>query len=233
MTNESNTAALVVIKGPAKDKVFSLDTNLITVGRGEDANICLTGDTSISRIHLNLKLVNGRYVMTNRSDNGTLVNDRLANEKELQNGDRIKVGDLYLLEYSDGSKPVAAPTPSMFKKPAVLVGGGVYIVAMIVAAIFLSNAPATDNSVDSARVSGVLENYGRYMTAAKLPRTEQDARQRAMRAYLRSAFIAEREGNYPEARRIYLRVLDYTKDSRNPVYQYALERLRSVLVEQK
>src|SRR5690242_13999148 len=124
MMNEATTPALVVIKGPAKDKVFALDTNLITIGRGEDADICLTGDSSISRIHLNLKLSNGRYVLTNKSDNGTLVNDKLANEKELENGDRIRVGDRYLLEFSDGSKPEAAPRPSMFKKPTVLVACG-------------------------------------------------------------------------------------------------------------
>jgi pSer/pThr/pTyr-binding forkhead associated (FHA) protein len=233
MTNESNTAALVVIKGPAKDKLFPLDTNLITVGRGEDADVCLTGDTSISRIHLNLKLVNGRYVLTNRSDNGTLVNDRLANEKELQNGDRIKVGDLYLLEYSDGSKPVAAPSTSMFRKPAVLAACGLYVAGMIVAAVVLSNAPESDNSVTSARVTSVLKSYSDYMTSAKVAAAEQEARRAAVLAYLRAAFISEREGNYPEARRTYLRVLDYTKDARNPVYQYALERLRSVPVEEK
>src|ERR1039457_7040639 len=175
MTNGSNTPALVVLKGPAKDKVFSLDTNLITIGRGEEADICLTGDSSISRIHLNLRLVDSRYVLTNRSDNGTLVNDKLANDRELQNGDRIRVGDLYLLEFSDGSKPVVAPSPSLLKKPVVWIGGGLYVLAMIGAAVYLSNMSPEDTGVDSARVAAVLENYGHYMTSGKLLQSEQEA----------------------------------------------------------
>lgn len=232
MTNESNTPMLMIVKGPRKDKVFGLSTNLITLGRGEDADICLEGDNSISRIHLNLRLVNNRYVLSNRSDNGTIVNDKLADEKELANGDRIRIGD-YVLEFSDGSKPVAVPKPSLFKKPAVVIMCGIYGTAIIAGAILLSNAPSEDDGPDSGRVAAVLGNYGRYMTAAKLAQGEQEARQRAVRAYLRAAFIAEREGNYPEARRVYLKVMDYTKDGRSPIYQYALERLRSVPVEQK
>ncbi len=228
MTNQPNSPALVVLKGPAKDKVFPLGTNLITLGRDDAADIRLAGDKSISRIHLSLRLVDNRYVLSNRSDNGTLVNGKLAEEKELRNGDQIRIGDSYLLEFSDGSKPLAAPSGGLFRKPAVLAMCGVYALAIVGAAIFLSNAPEAGAGLDSARVVAVLQDYGRYMTAARLSPTEQEARQAAVRAYVRAGFIAEREGNYAEARRVYLRVMDYTRDGQNPVYQYALERLRSV-----
>jgi pSer/pThr/pTyr-binding forkhead associated (FHA) protein len=234
MTSESNTPVLIVVKGPAKDKVFSLGTNLITVGRGEDADIRLPDDKSISRIHLNLRLAgNNRYVLSNRSDNGTIVNDKLVDEKELASGDRIRIGDVYVLEFSDGSKPVSVPKPSLFKKPIVLIMCGVYVAALIAGAMFLSNAPSEEDGPDSARVTEALQANNRFMKSAKLAQPEQEARQRAVHAYLRAAFIAEREGNYREARRVYLKVMDYTKDGRSPIYQFALERLRSVPVEQK
>ena len=233
MTNDPTTPALVVIKGPAKDRFLALETNLVTIGRGDDADICLTGDSSISRIHLSLRLVNNRYVLTNKSDNGTQVNDKLADEHELRNGDRIRVGDVYLLEYSDGSKPVTPPRRSMFAKPAVLAACSVYLAAMIGAALYLSNMSSKEDRLDSQRVSIVLNGYAHFLTAANIAKLEQEARQSAIRGYLRAAFIAEREGNFLEARRIYLRVLDYATDGKNPVYQYALERLRSLPVEQK
>jgi pSer/pThr/pTyr-binding forkhead associated (FHA) protein len=233
MSNESTTPVLMVVKGPARDKVFSLNTNLITVGRGEDADIRLPGDDSISRIHLNLRLVNNRYVLSNRSDNGMIVNDRLADEKELVNGDRIRIGDFYVLKFSDGSKPVAAPKPGLFRKPAVLILCGVYAAAILAGAIFLSGTAPDEDGPDSTRVSAVLDDYKRYMSKAQVAKAEQDARLAAVRAYLRAAFIAEREGNYPEARRVYLKVMDYTTDGRSPIFQFALERLRSVPVEQK
>src|SRR5258708_907716 len=126
MTNNLTTPALIVLKEPAKEKVFALKTNLITIGRGEVADMCLAGDTAISRIHVELRLVDGRYHLINRSENGTQVNDKLAEDQALRNGDRIRLGDVYLLEFSDGSKPVEVPRTSMFVKPWVLVGCGLY-----------------------------------------------------------------------------------------------------------
>jgi hypothetical protein len=233
MTNESNTPMLAVLKGPAKGKVFHLATNLITIGRGDEADIRLAGDNGISRLHVNLRLKNNRYVLANQSNNGTVVNGKLADEKELVNGDRIRIGEEYLLEFSDGSKPFTSIKPSLFKKPAVLALCGVYAAALVAAAVYLSNAPEPEGGLDSARVATVIQEYGQYMSAASFGKDERDARAAAVRAYLRSAFIAEREGNYPEARRVYLKVLDYAKDGRSPVYQYALERLRSVPAERK
>src|ERR1044071_1595592 len=163
MTIGSNSPALVVIKGPTKDKVFPLSTNLVTVGRGDDADIRLTGDQGLSRVHLNLRLVNNRYLLTNKSNYGTLVNDRVADEKEVANGDRIRIGELYLLEYADGSKPVTAPRTSLFRRPAVLAMIGVYGIGLVAAMVFLSNAPTEEEGLDSSRVTAVLSEYGQYM----------------------------------------------------------------------
>jgi hypothetical protein len=228
MRNNATAPALIVIKGPAKDKLFLLGTNLVTVGRGETADIQLPGDTSISRTHFEIRLANGHYVLTNRSDNGTLINDKLNEEKQLQNGDRIRLGDVYVLEFSDGSKPAVAPAASLFRKPWILAGAGIYIVAMIALFVALSGYTPSADKVNAERIAAVLNDYSQYLNTTKIAKEEQESRLRVVQPYLRAGFIAEREGNYREARQVYLRVLDYTKDSRSPVYSYALERLRNV-----
>ncbi len=75
-------------------KRFVLD-GILRVGRGQESNIVLEGD-SVSRRHAVFKPKGPRWaVLDDNSTNGTYVNDEVVPvgaEVQLQNGDRVKVG---------------------------------------------------------------------------------------------------------------------------------------------
>lgn len=90
-------------RGPI-GKRFPLDgaPGEISIGRGADNAIVLDYD-SVSRRHARLVQRNdGWWVLDNNSTNGTFVNDHAVPEAQLQNGDRIQIGDV-ILKYLSGS----------------------------------------------------------------------------------------------------------------------------------
>jgi len=76
-------------------------TNPTRIGRGEENEIVLEGD-SISRRHCLVEEKEGRWWCTDqRSTNGTYVNDeRVPSERRLENGDRVKIGSSILKYFS-------------------------------------------------------------------------------------------------------------------------------------
>jgi hypothetical protein len=83
---------LFVVEGLDRGRRFSLVYNQIYVIGREDADIRLQ-DPFVSRRHAELKERDGRWcIFDHRSSNGTLVNDRPADGRELVDGDLIEVG---------------------------------------------------------------------------------------------------------------------------------------------
>jgi len=69
-----------------------LDSLPVTIGRGQEADICIS-DSWASRIHCRLSELNGRLrVDDNHSSNGTLVNGRAIESAELRSGDELTIG---------------------------------------------------------------------------------------------------------------------------------------------
>jgi len=77
-------------------------TNPTRIGRGDENEIVLEGD-SVSRRHCLVEEKNGAWWCTDqRSTNGTYVNDeRVPGERKLDNGDRVKIGST-ILKYFAG-----------------------------------------------------------------------------------------------------------------------------------
>lgn len=100
-------ACLVVIHAPVQADLgrrYVLDKSETTVGRGRDNDIVLPSDC-VSRRHARLEQRGGNlFVVDLVSTNGTFINDDVhtVRERQLQRGDRLKVGDT-IFKYLSGS----------------------------------------------------------------------------------------------------------------------------------
>jgi pSer/pThr/pTyr-binding forkhead associated (FHA) protein len=75
-------------------------TKAVTIGRGEEADICLHWDARVSRIHAELSCVGDHWVVIDDglSRNGTHVNGNLAaGRRRLSDGDQLTIGRTPLL----------------------------------------------------------------------------------------------------------------------------------------
>jgi hypothetical protein len=88
---------LFVVEGLDRGRRFGLVYSQVYVIGREDAQIRLQ-DPFVSRRHAELRERDGRwFIFDHRSSNGTLVNDRPADGRELADGDLIEVGYTGLL----------------------------------------------------------------------------------------------------------------------------------------
>lgn len=72
----------------------------LTVGRDESVDVSLSDDDQVSRVHAELDLIGGAWVVVDDglSTNGTFVNDeRVGSRRRLADRDVIRVGDTGLL----------------------------------------------------------------------------------------------------------------------------------------
>lgn len=84
---------LKVIKGFAKDKVVSVETTALTIGRTEE-NLLVIFDPSVSRKHAVIKKEGTVFKIIDRgSRNGTLLNGSAIVEEILKDGDTITIGN--------------------------------------------------------------------------------------------------------------------------------------------
>lgn len=73
-------------------KTFSLDGTFFTIGRGKDCDVYLNLPT-VSRKHVELSFVDGKWRMKNFSSNGVYVNSKpCMDEKVLKSGDILDIG---------------------------------------------------------------------------------------------------------------------------------------------
>jgi diguanylate cyclase (GGDEF)-like protein len=100
-------ACLVVIHAPVQNDLgrrYVLENDTITLGRGRDNDIVLPSDC-VSRRHARLERRSGNlFVVDLASTNGTFINDddHTVRERQLQRGDRLKIGDT-IFKYLSGS----------------------------------------------------------------------------------------------------------------------------------
>jgi pSer/pThr/pTyr-binding forkhead associated (FHA) protein len=75
---------------------YVLRQETTSVGRGSSSDICLP-DTNISRTHFVITMSNGKFLLSDKSTNGTLMGGQPVVTHELKQGDRIKAGDWEIL----------------------------------------------------------------------------------------------------------------------------------------
>jgi len=74
----------------------SVGKDRITIGRIEDCDIALEGET-VSRVHCEITRVGSIYMLRDSSRNGTFVNGERIEQVRLNDGDQIRVGQNVLM----------------------------------------------------------------------------------------------------------------------------------------
>ena len=87
---------LVCLTGTGKGESYILSGNRIIIGRGDKADIKLN-DTKASREHVEITKVGIQWVATDLgSQNGIIVNDKKVTQSQLNEGDKIIIGQTVL-----------------------------------------------------------------------------------------------------------------------------------------
>jgi len=95
-----STATLTFLSGEgsssSSSKSVSLDRPETTLGRLPECDVVVS-DSGASRQHARIRRDDGTFVLTDLgSTNGTLVNDEAVQERTLEDGDRITIGETVL-----------------------------------------------------------------------------------------------------------------------------------------
>ncbi len=94
--NGERIPSLIVLKGADEGRIFKLTAQAMSIGRAQDADICLN-DKAISRKHCLLVCsVDKVTIIDLQSSNGTMVNDETIAKVKLKDGDKIMVGSTLL-----------------------------------------------------------------------------------------------------------------------------------------
>jgi pSer/pThr/pTyr-binding forkhead associated (FHA) protein len=87
---------LVCLTGTAKGESYILSGNRIIIGRGDKTDIKLN-DTKASREHVEITRVGGQWIATDLgSQNGIVVNEKKVTQAQLNEGDKIIIGQTVL-----------------------------------------------------------------------------------------------------------------------------------------
>jgi 2-polyprenyl-6-methoxyphenol hydroxylase-like FAD-dependent oxidoreductase len=105
------TATLVGLEGPLAGKSMPIGGHRITFGRSADNDVVLSSSQA-SRLHAEVRREGGKYFLYDLSSyNRTLVNGSPVTVHQLQQGDRIVLGEqAFRFETSDASVRPTAPT---------------------------------------------------------------------------------------------------------------------------
>ena len=88
----AGTAMLIVRRGPSEGTSFVLDSDLVTVGRSDDADVVLD-DVTVSRRHAQfVRDAQGWSLRDVGSLNGTYVNRVRIDATRLAGGDEVQIG---------------------------------------------------------------------------------------------------------------------------------------------
>ncbi len=95
---------LTAISGRLKGNVFTIEELPVVIGRDTTATLCIA-DASVSRRHSQIEKDNTQFVILDlESLNGTFINDVPVKRRELQHGDRVRIGNsqfLFLMHEGD------------------------------------------------------------------------------------------------------------------------------------
>ena len=101
----AGTAMLIVRRGPSEGTSFVLDSDLVTVGRSDDADVVLD-DVTVSRRHAQfIRDAEGWRCRDVGSLNGTYVNRERIDVTALAGGDEVQIGKYRFVFLVGGGQP--------------------------------------------------------------------------------------------------------------------------------
>ena len=97
---------IAAITGKLDDTVISMNEGPVIIGRQAGATLKI-GNASVSRRHAVIEKDGDRFIIADLgSRNGTFVNDVPIRRRELQHGDRVRIGDSqFFFLYEDAEEP--------------------------------------------------------------------------------------------------------------------------------
>ena len=85
---------LIGIEGPMRGKARELPSGEYSIGRGSECQVRIADDGNASRTHAVIRVRDGSAEIEDTgSKNGTWVNDQRVLVEELDDGDRVRIGD--------------------------------------------------------------------------------------------------------------------------------------------
>ncbi len=103
---------LAVIDGVNKSKKFTLNKNLVKIGKRENNDLILS-DKTVSRNHLEIEYTSDSFLLRDLgSTNGTYLNGNRVKEVYLCPGDRIKLGNTVIEFLAFEEKVAVEPSPN-------------------------------------------------------------------------------------------------------------------------
>lgn len=113
VAERAGRAFLVLRDGSAQQRLIELDGDAkprVTVGRSDLADVAISWDGEVSRLHAEIECVAGEWIVLDDglSSNGTFVNgQRIAGRRRLADGDAIRVGASVMLFRNPRPLPAA------------------------------------------------------------------------------------------------------------------------------
>ena len=100
---------LVAVSGPLKGSIFPLPEGASALGRASSCYVHLA-DSAASREHCVFRVASGRCTLRDsQSHNGTFVNGQPVAEKEILEGDQIRIGGSVFLYLTSDDGPAHVP----------------------------------------------------------------------------------------------------------------------------
>ncbi len=92
----AKTPTLIILDGTDTGKIFKLTLPVMSIGREDNTNICIS-DKAVSRKHCLLINTESSITLIDlESSNGTMINGKFIERKQLKNGDKITIGQTIL-----------------------------------------------------------------------------------------------------------------------------------------
>lgn len=114
----SNTALLLVKRGPNAGSRFLLDRETTTAGRHPESDIFLD-DVTVSRTHAEFFRRGAQFSVRDAGSlNGTYVGRERIDEAMLSSGDEVQIGKFRLVYVSNAPEAAPAPVPAAAGAPA-------------------------------------------------------------------------------------------------------------------
>ena len=198
---------LVCLTGSSKGESYVLTGNRIVIGRGEKADIKIN-DTKTSREHAEITKVGSNWVATDLgSQNGIMVNDKKVTQAQLNEGDKLIVGQTVFkfakVEVTAKAKTAKdddeAPTGNSAKKTLIPM---ILLVGVFIYMIFGDEGKKYENSEKSKK--GTSSSYqdvsGEYLDQLKKRQANEDkATKEKLNVIYQRGLREYREGNFYRA----------------------------------
>ena len=175
---------LIIIQGPSKGKQYQLKNFPQTIGSHRKSDIVIKGNF-VSDTHAIIEVRDdGLYVISNKSVNGTWINQEKIDSKVLTSGDYIQIGEESLFSFQIPEKtktnkketkisPSSKGTSNLFSRPSILLGLGLYLSIMIGAAFFFMNVKKTDDAItlNAEKVNYIINSTQDFLKSGQLDTT--------------------------------------------------------------